>query len=118
MSEEKSLVKVEKYNIFQKICRFIKKVFTKEKKAVLEFDETEIIEQDELTDEQRRNIELLDIQKKYENGMLEEQNMSDEEKQELKKLYKKQIKTLEMNIAMFNKSIEFYKNKILEMRNY
>jgi len=53
--------------------------------------------------------ELLELQKKYRNGEIKEENMSKEEIQQLKELYKQQIKILE-------ESIEEDKNKILEIR--
>ena len=53
--------------------------------------------------------ELLELQKKYRNGEIEEENMSKEEIEQLKELYKQQIKALE-------ESIEEDKNKILEIR--
>ena len=53
---------------------------------------------------------LLELQKRYENGEIKEEDLSKEEVEALKKLYKKQIKKKK-------KSLEEYKIKIAKYLN-
>ena len=53
---------------------------------------------DSLQKDNKKRRELLELQKKYENGEILEENLSDEQKQELEKLYDEQIQQLEDKI--------------------
>lgn len=53
---------------------------------------------------------LIELQKKFRQGIIKEEDISEEDKENLKKLYHMQIDALEQ-------SIEDDKNKILEIKN-
>ena len=46
-----------------------------------------------------KRIKILDLQQKFEDGLILENNLSDEEKIELEKLYDEQIQELDIKIA-------------------
>lgn len=60
---------------------------------------------------------LLELQKKYEDGIIVEKDLSSEEKERLISLYKEQICNLKSNITDLKKDLEYYKNKIIEIKN-
>lgn len=60
---------------------------------------------------------LLELQKKYEDGIIVEKDLSSEEKERLISLYKVQICNLKSNITDLKKDLEYYKNKIIEIKN-
>ena len=49
----------------------------------------------------------------YESGVIKEEELSDYEKELLMELYKKQVETLEINIAIKKKELLSYEEKIL-----
>lgn len=59
---------------------------------------------------------ILELQRKYENGLIKESELSEEEKEKLIKLYKEQIVSLYMDIKANNKEIQQYKKEILKMK--
>lgn len=118
-TDEKSLVRVNENSIFYKIKNFFRNLFNKNNGAdnyIVE--ETAVIKQDEEKRnqfmEQIRKIEdeetiLLTLQKKYRNGEIKEEELTDEQVNSLCKLYDKQISNLK-------KSNEIRKQKLLEHR--
>lgn len=118
-TDEKSLVRVNENSIFYKIKNFFRNLFNKNNSAdnyIVE--ETAVIKQDEEKRnqfmEQIRKIEdeetiLLTLQKKYRNGEIKEEELTDEQVNSLCKLYDKQISNLK-------KSNEIRKQKLLEHR--
>ena len=59
---------------------------------------------------------ILELQRKYENGLIKESELSEEEKEKLIKLYKEQIVSLYMDIKANDKEIQQYKKVILKMK--
>ena len=59
---------------------------------------------------------ILELQRKYENGLIKESELSEEEKEKLIKLYKEQIVSLYMDIKANDKEIKQYKKEILKMK--
>ena len=56
------------------------------------------------------------VQKDYESGVIKEEELSDDEKENLIELYKKQVEALEINIAIKKQELLSYKEKILEAK--
>ena len=59
---------------------------------------------------------ILELQRKYENGLIKESELSEEEKEKLIKLYKEQIVSLYMDIKANDKEIKQYKKEILKIK--
>ena len=57
---------------------------------------------------------IMQLQKDYESGIIKEEDLSDDEKDNLMELYKKQIETLEIELAMKRQELLSYKEKILK----
>lgn len=64
-------------------------------------------------EEQRKNLEL---QRKYESGIVQEENLTEEEKEKLIALFNQQIEILERNIENYKKTLRYYRDKILEIK--
>ena len=117
-TDEKSLIKVNRNNIFYKIKLFFKNLFSRNEPTVTDIPVTENNRLDEDNKntfmENIKKIEddetiLLKLQKKYRNGELKEEDLTEEQVNSLCKLYDKQISNL-------RKSNEIRKQKILEYR--
>ncbi len=114
--EEKSLIKKEESNIFQKIITYLKKkIYNKTENSNKTYS-IEINKIDNSLDELRKENKLLKLQKDYENGIIEEENIEENEKKELLQLYEKQIESLEIDINNYKKILEDYKTKIINKR--
>ncbi len=114
--KEKSLILKEKISIFEKIRIAFKKLFMKEK-----FEEAYVSYEKEnntydMRDELKKQRMTIELQQKYENGKILESEMSEEEKDRLIDLYKKQIEDLENKIIERKIALDNYKIKILEIR--
>ena len=59
---------------------------------------------------EEKNIYIIQLQKDFEEGKIDEKDISEQDKSKLEELYKEQIEALK-------KSIESYKNKILKIKN-
>ena len=64
----------------------------------------------------KEETELLELQKKYEKGIILEEQLTEQEKENLEKLYEKQISLLEKRYLVYQEKLILYKNKILEIR--
>ena len=104
---------IYKKNIFRKICDFFKKIFSK--KEVLQNED--IIVNNEKNDsfikstqikENKEELRLLQLKQQYENGEIDEEDMSDEDIDKLCKLYEKETDEL-------NADTERRKNHIAQM---
>ena len=62
-------------------------------------------------------INLLELQKCFEDGRIKEEDLSEEQKSSLMELYKKQIEDLQTNIDKNKKDLKLYKEKIVKIRN-
>ncbi len=114
--KEKSLVPIGEISIFEKIKNFFRKIFVKDK-----FEEVYISEQNEtsnynIRDKFKKEKIIIELQQKYENGMILEGQMSEEERNNLLDLYKKQIEDLENKIIEAKMTLNNYKNRILEVK--
>ena len=104
---------VYKKNIFRKICDFFKKIFSK--KEVLQNED--IIVNNEKNDsfikstqikENKEELRLLQLKQQYEQGEIDEEDISDKDIDNLCKLYKKETDEL-------NADTERRKNHIAQM---
>lgn len=105
--QNKSLVKVEN-NIFYKIRNLFSRWFGF-KLVQCEYDDKTVNGEnvqskkqkdffDSVKSTQNDNLEVLNLQKRYENGNLRVSQMSEEQYREIKDLYTKQIKNLTQQI--------------------
>ena len=89
-----------------KIKEFFKRIFCR-RKLLTETHETNnrTFEKNNIRDELKVNInfKLQKMQKEYENGMLNENNISNKNLKELIRLYEEQIKELNYKIISANK---------------
>lgn len=114
MLENNSLIKNEKISFWNKIKTFFKGIFgNKEKNSTIDKPVTDNNLRKEFEEEKR----ILNIQERYEKGELQEELISEEDKQKLMQLYKKQIHTLETNVENYKRELECYRTKILEVKN-
>lgn len=119
--EEKSLIKREKSNIFQKIIMYLKKrIYNKtETEKLNKVNDTKSDKTNNSLnslDELRIENKLLKLQKDYENGIIKEEEIEENEKKDLLKLYEKQIKSLEIDINNYEKILDDYKTKIIKRK--
>lgn len=118
MIREKSIIKKEKQNVFQKICEFFKSLFVKK----ITFNSENIIDPEKsvktttLKEELNYKKDIFELQQKYEKGLILEEDMTDNEKEELLNLYNEQIASLKHNISTKKKELDEYKEKILALR--
>lgn len=61
-------------------------------------------------------MNLLELQKNYEQGTIKEEDLSQEEKDSLIELYEKQIEDLQNDIDDNKRAFEMYKEKIVNIR--
>ncbi len=105
---------IKKANIWKKIINFIKKIFDKKGELLISPPKKEIV------NTPAKGIfnqyEVMSLQKAFEAGEIKEDDLAEEEKESLKKLYQKQIETLEINILLKKKELLRYKEKILEVK--
>ena len=57
---------------------------------------------------------ILELHRKYEEGIIKEEELTEEEKEKLIKLYKEQIASLKIEIENNDRKIEYYKKEMLE----
>lgn len=117
--DNKFLIKIDENNLFYKIKRFIRRLFSKEKNSNNQNDI--VVERKEDT---RNNLfmdsvkkiedeetKLLKLQKAYRSGTIKEENMTQEQISSLCALYDKQILALkESNAKRKQKLLEYRKN--------
>lgn len=109
--------KFEEISIWKRIVNFIKKLFGKNDVLLIDSPKTDNYSfKNNTIEEISKEYKILELQRKYENGSIKEDELSDYEKDSLKKLYKKQIETLKTNIAIKEKEILGYKEQIIEVK--
>lgn len=113
MIEEKRLIKKEKHSILKKAIDFIKKLFSGKKEETFSKNIEHNKKNNTLIDELQKNRKLLNIQQRFENGTIQEENLTEEEKNDLIKLYYQQINDLDKDIQNYKRTLEFYNEKIL-----
>ena len=62
-------------------------------------------------------MNLLELQKSFEQGTIKEEDLSEEEKNSLIELYEKQIEDLQKAIDDNKRAFEMYREKIVNIRN-
>ena len=127
VSEEKGIQKY-KEGIFTRIKNFLKLLFKKEKIEIMdEFEENMNKENNNLKDlnshsfvenikyAESEDEKLLQLQKKYESKEITEADMTPEQVENLKRLYLKQIKTLDESVNNYKQKIINIKKSIVSM---
>ena len=69
-----------------------------------------------LLEELEEQRKILELQRKYESGIVQEENLTEEEKEKLIALFNQQIEILERNIENYKKTLRYYRDKILEIK--
>ena len=111
------LIKVdERKSIFKKIREYLKSLFSKNNTEDSLNIDVKQTKNNNIIDDLKSEKEILDLQLAFESGKLLEENMSEEQKESLYSLYKKQIKTLEENLSMYKNELQMYKTKIMEAK--
>ena len=111
--KEKMLIKQESKSIFRKAFDFIKKLFTSKQKANNSNSNNHHVKNNSFTDEFEKNKRLLDLQKSFENGTIKEKDLSEDERNYLVKLYKKQIEDLQKDVDFERRLLQAYKEQIV-----
>ena len=105
--------KNENISIWKRIINFLKKIFGKSDVLLIDSPQKEYTSRDSTIEELSKQSKILALQKDYENGIIKEEQLSSDEKSSLKELYKKQVETLEIDIAIKKRELQSYKKKIL-----
>lgn len=114
-TQEKNLIEKEEKGIFIKIKKFFKNLFKRNK----DIDKEEINSEKEehsnfkeyikMTEDEE--TKLLELQRKYRAGEIAENDLTDEQIDDLSKLYDKQIEELKKSIALKEQKIAEYKKR-------
>ena len=109
--------KQENLSIWKRIVSFIKRIFGINDVLLIDSPKKEEYTVRENTIEELSNqYKIMALQKDYESGVIKEEELSDYEKERLMELYKKQVETLEINIAIKKQELLSYKEKILKAK--
>ena len=117
MMKNNMLIKTEDISIFRKFLNFFKNIFRKKEKNEeykTELQGTE--KENNIIKEFEEKRKITELQKNYETNVIREEDLTETEKENLVKLYKEQIETIESNIQTGLKELEFYKQKIILAR--
>lgn len=74
------------------------------------------MKKDEFINGLQESGKILELQRKFEKGLIKESELSEKEKEKLIELYKEQIKSLCEDIKNNNMEIEKYKREISKMK--
>ena len=108
-TEEKSLTIIKDKNIFTKVIDFFHKIFNRKKQTYYSVEETN---SESKTTTKPRFMALDSIEVKFQNfrnGYIKEEDLTEEEKIELTKMFQQRIKQEQ-------EEIKYLKKKILEVR--
>lgn len=110
--------KQENKSIWKRVVSFIKRIFGINDVLLIDsLKEKEYTVRESTKEEELSNqYKIMQLQKDYESGVIKEEELSDYEKDSLMKLYKKQVETLEMNIAIKKQELLSCKEKILKAK--
>lgn len=116
-TQEKNLIQKEEKGIFNKIKKFFKNLFDRNKNADNTVKENNIEKEEhsnfkeyiKMTEDEE--TQLLELQRKYRAGEIAENDLTDEQIDALSKLYDKQIEDLKKSIALKEQKIAEYKKK-------
>lgn len=117
MKEEKMLIKQKSKNIFRKAIDFIRNIFWNKKKESVIIPKEACIPNHSIMDDFQKQNELLQLQKDYEAGTIKEIDLSEEQKNNLAKLYQRQIQDLQKDIQSYKMTLQSYKEKIINIKN-
>ena len=74
------------------------------------------MKKDEFINGLQESGKILELQRKFEKGLIKESELTEEEKEKLIELYKEQIKSLCEDIKNNNMEIQKYKREISKMK--
>ena len=118
-AEEKHLINVNKKGIFNKIKKFLMKLFRKSKKD-LKGDSSKIDKNtkkesfvNSIKIEESEEKELLRLQEQYRKGKIKEEDLSKEQIDKLCDLYDRQIENLQKEINIRKQEILEYVKKMI-----
>lgn len=101
-----------------KIIEFFKKLFSKKEVLLINEPKEKLNKTKSNTiEELSKEYKILKLQKAYEKGIIDKNDLTYEEKDDLINTYKKQIETLEINIDIKKKELLRYKEQIIEQKN-
>lgn len=69
-----------------------------------------------MLEELRKENQLLQLQRKYEEEIIKKEELSESQKEELLALYQKQIADLEKTVKEYEETFERYKSQVQEKR--
>lgn len=69
-----------------------------------------------MLEELRKENQLLQLQRKYEEEIIKKEELSESQKEELIALYQKQIAELEKTVKEYEETFERYKSQVQEKR--
>lgn len=69
-----------------------------------------------MLEELRKENQLLQLQRKYEEEIIKKEELSESQKEELIALYQKQIADLEKTVKEYEETFERYKSQVQEKR--
>lgn len=109
--------KQENISIWKRIASFTKRIFGINDVLLIDSPkEEECTARENNIEELSIQYKIMALQKDYERGVINEEELSDYEKDSLMELYKKQVETLEINIAIKKQELLSYKEKILKAK--
>lgn len=118
-TQEKNLIEKKEENIFDKIKKFFKKLFNKKRNEEKQEIINEVLNEKEdknnfkeyIKMTENEETKLLELQRKYHNKEIDENDLTDEQIDALCDLYDKQIAELEKTIEIKEKKLEEYKKR-------
>lgn len=123
-TQEKNLIPKKEKNIFGKIKNWFKSLFSKKENNIQEEineEEINIKENNQFKENikiaENEETELLELQRKFREGEIEEGDLTNEQIDSLCNLYDKQIAALKAAIEKTNQEIEEYKKRKMEKKN-
>lgn len=111
-TNEKSLVIVKKKNVLTKIVDFFLNIFNKNKHTYKEIEQDNYIPESNNTIIKNNFVAINDIEKKFQDfrrGYIKEEDLTEEEKEKLTKMFQERIKKEQ-------EETEYFRKKILEIR--
>lgn len=114
-TQEKNLIEKNKENILEKMRRFIKKIFGKKENIMIDNEEESSSVNNEFKTyikmAEDEEAQLLELQRKYREGKIAKDELTDEQIDLLCDLYDKQIAELRIAIDNTKKQIAEYDKK-------
>lgn len=105
MENENMLIVYKKPNIFKRIQIFLRKVFNKNSP---EYSENEL---------RKEELHYYNLLLDYDDGYVNENDLTEKDKEKLTNLYTKQISTLEISIQMRKDTLKKCTEKIIHVKS-